>query len=214
MVTPTGDTRSRLVDAAGQVFAEKGFRAANIREICQLALANVAAVNYYFGDKERLYLETVRAAYRVCNEQVPLPEWPTATPPDRKLRDFVQMLLSRILADREPAWHMQLWMRELAEPTAACAAWVQEYVRPMAAILIGIMAESVPHADLTQLHLLSSSVFGQCLHYRLNQPAIILLVGEKEYGTYTVDFLADHITRFTLAALGLAPPLGKAGGRP
>src|SRR5688572_4852866 len=96
METPTGDTRSRLIDAAGQVFAEKGFRAANIREICQLALANVAAVNYYFGDKEHLYLETVRTAYRFCNEQVPLPTWPPNTPPAKKLRDFVQTLLTRV----------------------------------------------------------------------------------------------------------------------
>src|SRR5688572_30118103 len=107
------DTRTRLIDAAGEIFAEKGFRAANVREICRQAGANVAAVNYHFGDKEQLYLETVRDAYQSCAASVPLPQWPPDTPPAVKLRDFVWTLLSRVLADREPAWHMQLWMREL-----------------------------------------------------------------------------------------------------
>ena len=48
------DPRGRILSAAGREFAEKGFEAATIRDICTLASVNVAAVNYYFGDKHRL----------------------------------------------------------------------------------------------------------------------------------------------------------------
>ena len=53
------DPRGRILSAAGQEFAEKGFEAATIRDICTLATVNVAAVNYYFGDKHRLYLSLI-----------------------------------------------------------------------------------------------------------------------------------------------------------
>ncbi|MFA7235280.1 MAG: TetR family transcriptional regulator [Phycisphaeraceae bacterium] len=44
-------TEQQLIDAAGETFARLGFHATTIRHICQLAHANIAAVNYHFGGK-------------------------------------------------------------------------------------------------------------------------------------------------------------------
>ena len=49
------ETRRQLLEAAGAVFAEAGYRDATVREICRRAHANIAAINYHFGDKEKLY---------------------------------------------------------------------------------------------------------------------------------------------------------------
>ena len=54
-------TRARLLETAGEVFAEKGYEAATVREICEKAGVNLAAVNYYFGGKELLYVQTLEA---------------------------------------------------------------------------------------------------------------------------------------------------------
>ena len=57
-------TKARLLEAAGEEFAEKGFELARVRAICERAGANLAAVNYHFGDKEQLYVEALLEAHR------------------------------------------------------------------------------------------------------------------------------------------------------
>lgn len=48
------DTKQKLLDAAEQLFAAKGFAATSLRDITTLADANLASVNYHFGSKEAL----------------------------------------------------------------------------------------------------------------------------------------------------------------
>ena len=55
-------TREKLIEAAGEVFAEVGFHNATVREICALAGTNIAAVNYYFGEKLGLYSEVLKSS--------------------------------------------------------------------------------------------------------------------------------------------------------
>ena len=56
------ETRQRLLTVAERLFADRGFKKVTVREICRAARANVAAVNYHFGDKLGLYREVLQAA--------------------------------------------------------------------------------------------------------------------------------------------------------
>ena len=66
-------TRDRLLEAAGEVFAQKGFLAASVGEITERAGANRAAVNYYYRTKEDLYVAAVRHGAATCMGRHPMP---------------------------------------------------------------------------------------------------------------------------------------------
>jgi AcrR family transcriptional regulator len=195
-------TQQRVLEAAEAVFAEKGFKAASIREIAKKAGANIAAINYYFGDKERLYIEAVKYANRGCTEGEPFPDWAPGTSAIERLRDFIRVMARRMLSPQSPA-STQLMMREMAQPSAACTEFVKEYIQPMAQILGGILNELLPEAGDQQQFLIAFSIVGQCLFYRNNRAIAALLVGEKEFERFDAELVANHVTSFTLRALGL-----------
>lgn len=196
-------TRQRILEAAGPLFAEKGFRATNVREICEQAGANIGAVNYHFRNKQQLYVETVKHAYQACANQAPLPSWQEDTPAEQRLRDFIRAYLSRLSAAQHfPVWYSQLLMREVSNPSDACLEFVREFVKPTFSLLQDILAELLPDdLPVMQRHVIGHSIIGQCLHYHHGRSLLPLVVGKREYGRYDVEFLAQHIADFSLAAI-------------
>jgi AcrR family transcriptional regulator len=206
-------TKGRLLAAAGEEFAERGFGGATVRRICEKAGANVAAVNYHFGDKETLYVQAVMEAHRCSME--PLPPDLRDGPPEEGLRRFIRHFLASVLAmGSGPSWHHQLMLRELIRPTAACEALVREMIRPKFEVLLRLLAAMAPGAEVRRLHALAFSVIGQCLHYRMGRPIAERLVGREAMEALDLDYLTGHISGVVLAALGQGPPVvgGAAGG--
>jgi len=195
------DTKQRLIAVAGEVFAEQGFRAATVREICSKANANVASVNYYFGDKQQLYFQAVHAAH-CCPPDLMHPVWPAGIGPEGKLRFFVERFLTHLLTDERPAWHAQLMMREMAEPTDACVKLVEAYIRPTSEVLMSILRELLPaEMPVGELWLIGASIIAQCLFYKVQRPIFERLIGLDQFAQLDVPTLADHISRFSLAAI-------------
>jgi TetR/AcrR family transcriptional regulator, regulator of cefoperazone and chloramphenicol sensitivity len=204
---PDDATRHQLLEAAAGVFAEAGFRDATVREICRRAGANIAAVNYHFGDKEKLYAEVLRYSHGKTLEKHPvLLDVADDAPPEKKLRAFVQSLLLRIFDKGPTAWHGRLMMREMIEPTAALDSLVEERIRPMAEQLQKITAEILdcPLND-ERVRPCSFSVVSQCLFYHHCQPVILRLFPKQAFDSAGIARLADHITRFSLAAMKNLP---------
>jgi len=196
------DTPSRLIYAAGEVFAEKGFEAASVREICRRAGTSLASIGYHFGDKEGLYTEVVKAAACSPPSDYEL-QWPPGTPPERKLHELVRAQLTAMLRSSLPRWADQLMVRAMAEPTKATSDFIVQSIRPKFEQLFSVLAELLPPGtSQSDLHLAGISIFAQCMHYRIQAMITRLVVGEEEYRSYTVERLTEHIAGFSLAALG------------
>ena len=136
------ETRQRLLEAACMVFAEKGFWETTNADICEKAKVNIAGVNYHFGSKEGLYRETIRFARERAYESYPTTYGLAAdASPEQQLRAFVRSFLLRIFDKGSTAWFGKMMSREMVEPTAALNALLETRMRPMAALLGGIVAE-------------------------------------------------------------------------
>lgn len=196
-------TRQRLLDAAGEVFAARGFRATTVREICQRARANLAAVNYHFGDKERLYAAVLQYTFRCAVEKYPLDlGLGMEATVEERLRAFIRSHLFSFLDDGLPAWHGKLIAREMAEPTRALQAVVEQMIRPEAELLMSIVRDVLGHnASQQQVWQCTASIIGQCLFYQHARPVITQLHPEQTFTPEAVEQLVEHITQFSLSAL-------------
>jgi AcrR family transcriptional regulator len=211
MVT-TMDTQDpikvRLLEAAGEEFATKGYDAARVRSISERAGANLAAVNYHFGDKEQLYVQAVLDAHR-CGAGGE--ELDPSLPPAAQLRCFINHFLTHVLAIHNPdEWRHRLLLREMLHPTVASDVLIREAIRPKFERLSQILRQLCPLADDRKLNALAFSVIGQCLHYKMARFVTERLIGDEAFGALDQDYLTDHITSFSLAALGRGPALDAA----
>jgi TetR/AcrR family transcriptional regulator, regulator of cefoperazone and chloramphenicol sensitivity len=202
-------TRARLLEAAGEEFAEKGFEGATIRSICARAEANLAAVNYHFGDKEQLYTQAVLEAHRCCVQPAAETD-PADGDPAEQLRDQIHHFLSNVLAvGRTDDWHRVLLLREMIRPSPASETLVREVIRPRFERLAAIVRRIRPDLAGRRLHATVFSIVGQCLHYKLARPIAERIVGPAALEALDVEFLTGHITAFTLAALAAGAPDGR-----
>ncbi len=199
---PSG-TEQRLLDAAGEVFAEFGYRAATVRQICEKAGANIAAINYHFGDKERLYLAVLRSVPDAQAEKYPRQSGLNRdVPPEQQLRGYVQTLLQRVFDAGRPGWHAKLLARELAEPTRALDTLLEDVARPLHQELRGIVRRLLGSGATDEtVRLVALSVMGQCVYYHHARAVLKQLYPEQGYAAEDIAGLVDHITVFSLAAM-------------
>lgn len=197
------DSRERIISAAGPIFARKGLKGTKVREICSAADVNIASVNYYFGGKEALYLETVKLAHEQKTNRVPLPPMNPRATREQKLYGFVRTILERLLGEGPEGWQTQLLIREMIEPTHACQRLVEDYIRPQFQRLLEIIDEFVSDAATPEeRYQLGFSIVGQCLHYRVAGGFVAMLLESQQLEDFQdVDLLARRITRFSIAAL-------------
>jgi AcrR family transcriptional regulator len=208
------DARSRLLAAAGPIFAEKGFKTATVREICQAAGVNVASVNYYFGDKERLYVEAVKRAHPFHDAPQPPAQWKPGTPASEKLTEYLRTAVTQMLGTKSKPWQSQLLAREMMNPTAACRELVEEFIRRRFNLLLEILNDILPAGTPPERrHLIALSIVAQFVYFRAARNVIEMLVGDEEVGDHhRAEQIADHIINVTFAMLGLGPPMGEVYG--
>jgi AcrR family transcriptional regulator len=195
-------TRDKLIEAAGYVFAERGYRAATIREICRLAGANVAAVNYTFGDKMGLYTEVLRHSVRAAQTAAMNVALDSSLSAEDTIRGVIRARVMSLCKEARPDWHIRLVMHEFSHPTPAMGRVVDEGMRPIYERVRKAVGEIIglpPEHETTRLSV--NSIVGQILFYTFSWPVLAHLQPELKLTPSQLDRIADHIADFSLAYL-------------
>ena len=203
----TDRTRSKLLEAAGEVFSERGYYDATVRDICARAGANVAAVNYHFRDKLGLYTEVLRQAVGAVQNEAIRRVLADDAAPEEVLRQAIRAMFQKMCGADRPDLRFGLMAHELAHPTPAMSRVIDEAIRPIYNRLREIIGSILRlHPDNETTRLCTNSVVGQIVHYAHARPVLAQLWPELKMTHAQVDQIADHIAEFSLAYLHAASP--------
>jgi AcrR family transcriptional regulator len=198
------ETRQRLLNVAAELFAERGFNNVTVRELCQVAGANVAAVNYHFRDKLGLYKEVVEMAANAMHQgKVEVIEAAEPLPPEERLRTYIRLTLHHLLDPHEDSWMEKLIAREMMDPTPALDLIVEKGIKPtsqrMGAMVAELLGAPLHDNRVWQCFL---SVQAQCLFYKMAKPVSARMAPAGfEYTPQVIEALAEHIADFSLAGI-------------
>jgi TetR/AcrR family transcriptional regulator, regulator of cefoperazone and chloramphenicol sensitivity len=202
-------TRARVLRAAAELFAERGFHGTTIRDIAARAGANVASGHYHFGSKRDLYVEVLRATFaevRALLERGGVRPDPAAL--DRMspagLEAFLERRIGVMLANLlgpPPSLHGTLMQREMLDPTDALPIVIAEFIVPMVEETAAVVRRLAPGLDDERVRWSVMSVMGQAIFYRFTMPASVRVLGLRSYSPPYARRLAAHIAEFSAGGI-------------
>ncbi|MBW1781140.1 MAG: CerR family C-terminal domain-containing protein [Deltaproteobacteria bacterium] len=201
-------TKERLFSAAIKIFAQRGYRQATVRDICRLAgAANVNAVNYYFGSKERLYrsvLETMFAEIQKRSD-ARARENKDRTGKER-LRDLITEYCTVIFSGGDTSTDlMKIFISEMTRPSPYLDEMVTKYTFPHVEEFLGALRDIMgPDTPREVLRDCGASIVGQIVYYSLVWPVFSRVFTDHPGMEQYHERLAEHVFRFSLGGLKAA----------
>ncbi|MEF2229415.1 MAG: CerR family C-terminal domain-containing protein, partial [Pseudodesulfovibrio sp.] len=164
---PDVNTKEALLAAAIRVFADKGFDAATVRDICGLAHANVAAVNYHYGGKDALYAAVLEEVFPKEDRSE---AGNASLTPEERLHAYLRDLACEIYerGNDMVAQRWAIFLREMAKPSRNLDFLIRRQIQPRADELRAIVSAILgPAAPETALALCSTNIWALMLDHLL-----------------------------------------------
>jgi TetR/AcrR family transcriptional regulator, regulator of cefoperazone and chloramphenicol sensitivity len=190
----------RLLRAALQLFAEKGFANTSIRDLAQKAQVNVAAISYYFKDKVGLYSAAFSENLR-CGERELLPFGMLPSSLGEPLREELSGLMKSFIEPLKcgdlAAWRVRIHMREMLESSGLWAREIECEIAPaLRALEARLCQELGILAPNERVQRLAFSITGMGVHMLVAREVVqavhpALLANESAIDVY-IDQLVDY----------------------
>jgi AcrR family transcriptional regulator len=201
---PHPESRDRLLDAAERLFADRGYAAASVRDITAAAGCNVAAINYYFGGKDKLYREVFRRGLSVLRRRLiesireTMTDAGGVTTLERLLEAFTSAFLETAVDPGNDRRLMELLAREWMDPHVPRDVFQDEMVGPVREALADALQTTCPGLERTRARLCVQSIIAQLVQV-IHHRRLFGTSGEWARVPLRLDEVADHIVRFSAA---------------
>ncbi|MDI9433856.1 MAG: CerR family C-terminal domain-containing protein [Sedimentisphaerales bacterium] len=203
--------QDRLMEAAEELFCRRGFKDTSVREIAAAAGCNVAAINYYFGGKEKLYvavwgrwLEQMREARIDAIRRVMSGDGQRSleTLLESYARTFVEPLAAeeRLHQRQGCSRFVELMVREMVDPHLPTDMFVREMVSPVMVVLSEAVETLCPWLEPSVVPHVILSVVGQLVH----AIAVRQMFGrcdDCDVPRLDLEQMVQHIVRFSAAGI-------------
>jgi AcrR family transcriptional regulator len=199
-------TRERLLDAAEDLFSDRGYRATSVRHITSRAQCNLAAVNYHFGGKLNLYRQmfhrrlTAVRERRISTLQRIAQEAAGRATLEDLLRAFTDSFLEPHLDGMRGRVLMRLVAHEVADPHLPPDTFREEMLEPVLEAMTRALARVCPGLKGRAARRCILSVIAQLAQVvQLRQmPAPAGHPGTRDF---ILPRIIDHIVRFSAAGM-------------
>lgn len=189
------DTESRLLDAALEVFAEKGLHGASTQEIAQRAGVKKPTLHYYFRHKETLYETVFQRAFMKMSE-----DFGPRLQGDLNFEEVLRRFIAHhVRAYAEHPATVRLWMHEnLIGAPVAVPVLLNNHRDPESPYrrLMDSMQEAMNRGEIRQVDPGQTfiSIMGASLFFHISQsclvPTVPSLVGTPDDTIDVNTFLA------------------------
>jgi AcrR family transcriptional regulator len=213
-VKPHHETRTRILDAAEELFMLHGFGGTSMRQLTARAGVNLAAVNYHFGSKDALIeavfhrrLDAMNAARIAALEAIEAPgHAPTA---EEVIRAFVGPSL-RMIEDAKGGGRnfIRLLGRTYTEPAKPIRALIGQMYAPIMQRYKAALERALPHMPREELIWRMHFMFGTLAYTLAATDTVQLIAGSKPEDRYDARLLEDRLSAFL--ASGLNAPLSNS----
>jgi AcrR family transcriptional regulator len=210
-VKPQHETRTRILDAAEELFMLHGFEGASMRLLTAKAGVNLAAVNYHFGSKHALVEAVFRRRLDPMNlervaELDKLEADTTRTPsPDAIIRAFITPSL-RLMADAKDGRNFtRLLGRTYTEPNKLVRQLIGQMYEPAMQRYKAALERALPQMPREELVWRMHFMFGTLAYTLAATDTVQLIAGCKPEDRYDAQLLEERLTAFLAA--GLNAPL-------
>jgi TetR/AcrR family transcriptional regulator, regulator of cefoperazone and chloramphenicol sensitivity len=195
-------TRERLLKAATEVFATKGFQSATTREICEAADSNMAAIHYHFKDKEGLYRAVVQAPLEQFAQQTQGFEVRGSTFKERMRALYAGLLNPMTNQDPMFQHHLRIHFRELVEPTVIAEEVFEQSLVPFVQKTQELIAaELSPQVSHDEIACLSYAMIGMAMDLYTSRPCLSKLSPTLFKDTAAFENLFDRFSGYAAGML-------------